>query len=82
VLGLSHGRELRAVVEPYLRVAGDRRLLERVLDNLVGNAFKFSPADAPVAVRAFARGAEAVVEVEDRGPGIPAEEHNAIFQGN
>jgi signal transduction histidine kinase len=62
-------------------VRGDRATLERVVDNLLGNALKFSPPGSPIVVRArIAAGDEAVLEVEDRGPGIPEAEREAIFQ--
>jgi signal transduction histidine kinase len=79
VLGDGHARVVRVDVVPGLHVRGDARLLERVLDNLLGNAFKFSPPEAPVEVRAFPRGDHAVAEVRDHGCGIPPEEQGAIF---
>jgi signal transduction histidine kinase len=80
VLAAGHGRRVLADVERDLRVTGDRRLLERVLENLVGNALKFSPPEAPVEVRAHAAGGEVVVAVRDHGPGIPLAEREAIFR--
>ena len=80
VLGRGHGREVRLAVEPGLRVTGDRRLLERVLDNLLGNAFKFSEAEAPAEVDARAAGGDVVIAVRDHGPGIPEAEREAIFR--
>ena len=80
VLAGGHGRRVLVDVEPDLRVTGDRRLLERVVENLVGNAFKFSPVEAPVEVRAYAAGGEVVVAVRDHGPGVPAAEREAIFR--
>ena len=57
------------------------RLLERALENLVGNALKFSPDGSPVEVRlSAARGREVLLEVEDAGPGVPAEERTRIFR--
>ncbi len=79
VLGRGHGRTVRSEVAPDLHVRGEAALLERVLDNLLGNAFKFSPADTPVEVRAFAAGDEVVVEVHDHGCGVPPEEQGTIF---
>jgi signal transduction histidine kinase len=76
---LGAGRALAAAIEPGLRVRGDRLLLERVLDNLVGNAFKFSPADAPVRLELRREGSWALLEVADRGPGVPEAERQRIF---
>ncbi len=64
-------------------VWADERLLERVLQNLVGNAIKFTP-DGGV-VRVAARRDETnpgrvVVSVSDNGAGIPAEIRGRLFQ--
>jgi signal transduction histidine kinase len=47
--------------------------------NLVSNAIKFSPSGATVTVAAQAAGPVVVVEVIDRGPGIPPEEVPHLF---
>ena len=67
-------------VQDGVAVLGDPALLSRLVDNLVGNAFKFSPPSEPVelAVRKAPEGA--VLEVRDRGPGVPQEERQAIFR--
>ena len=50
----------------------DETRLEQVLDNLVSNAIKYSPAGTPVTVSIAARDAEVTVQVRDRGKGISA----------
>ena len=54
--------------------------LEQVLRNLVNNADKYSPADETIEVTARQDGDVVVVSVLDRGPGIPAEELELIFE--
>lgn len=54
--------------------------LRQILIQVVGNAVKFSPDGAPIDVRAWRAGDSAVFEVEDRGPGVPLEAREAIFQ--
>ncbi len=62
-------------------ILGEPALLERVVENLLGNATKFSPAGSLVRVRVgFGKDGEAILEVEDRGPGIPEGERSAIFR--
>ena len=60
----------------------DASKIEQVLNNLIGNAVKFSPRGSTVEV-ALARGeggAGAVVSVTDAGPGVPAGELDEIFK--
>ena len=60
-------------------VAGDALALRRVLDNLVSNALKFTPAGGRVTVR-LARLEEAIkLEVADTGIGIPVNRLDRIF---
>jgi two-component system sensor histidine kinase KdpD len=54
--------------------------IERVLVNLLENALKFSPADESVLVRVTATRSEALLRVVDRGPGIPEQELERIFE--
>lgn len=59
---------------------GDRRRLERVLENVIGNAVKYTPSGVPVRVDAQQRDAWAIVTVRDQGVGIPADEVPHIFR--
>ncbi len=79
-LASGFGRSVCVEVTPGLAVWGDPRLLDTVMDNLLGNAFKFSPPNSEVKVRVAAHGNLVKVQVSDSGTGIPAEEQEAIFQ--
>ncbi|HEX6127517.1 MAG TPA: PAS domain-containing sensor histidine kinase [Candidatus Limnocylindria bacterium] len=57
----------------------DASRVARVLDNIVGNAVKFSPDGGEVVVRVGYDGARASVEVSDQGIGIAASEREKIF---
>jgi two-component system, NtrC family, sensor histidine kinase GlrK len=50
-----------------------------VVDNLIGNAVKFTPSGGSVSVLARSSGDEALIDVIDSGPGVPAEERDSIF---
>jgi signal transduction histidine kinase len=65
---------------PPTGVIGDPDRLHQVAINLLTNAVKFTPSGGKVTVRTFTNHAEAVLEVTDSGPGIPANEHDAIWQ--
>jgi signal transduction histidine kinase len=58
----------------------DRGKIQQVLNNLISNAVKFSPAGTTVTVRVFRSGDEATVSVKDEGPGIPDAERQKLFQ--
>ncbi|MET0154370.1 MAG: PAS domain-containing sensor histidine kinase [Candidatus Binatia bacterium] len=58
----------------------DRRLIDRVVANLVNNAIKFSPAKSEVVVETAMRDGHVQLRIQDRGPGIPAEQRAKLFQ--
>ena len=58
----------------------DPEKLRSILDNLLGNAVKFTPQGGTIRVVARASAADAVIEVIDTGPGVPAEERESIFE--
>jgi two-component system nitrogen regulation sensor histidine kinase NtrY len=76
--GLTYVVELA----PGLEVQGDRDQLTQVLVNLVKNAEEaMAPAGGgPVTVRTYAEGREVVLEVSDRGPGIPVALRARLFE--
>jgi two-component system sensor histidine kinase KdpD len=67
--------------DPGIVVRADRRYLTEVIGNIVENAAKFSPPDAPIDVSVRRHGARsAVIEISDRGPGIPPERTEQVFE--
>jgi signal transduction histidine kinase len=67
-------------VREVLFVEGDEMRIERVVGNLVSNAFKYSDADKPVTLRLDRRGAYACVSVIDQGQGLAADEARRVFE--
>ena len=61
------------------RAEGDPRRILQVLDNLIGNAVKFSTAGGLVLVRLRYAGNSWRIEVSDHGIGIPADEVARLF---
>ena len=77
---LAHEKGIDLLIETGpLWVSSDRRLLKRVLQNLIGNAIKYTN-NGSVAVSAISDGARVRVEVRDTGPGIPTSQHALIFR--
>lgn len=72
---------VRVAVEAPERLAlqADDRRLEQVLQNLVGNAIKFSPEGGTVTVRVRPEADAVRLEVSDQGPGVSAEQHSRLF---
>ncbi|MDH6486594.1 sensor histidine kinase KdpD [Streptomyces sp. SAI-127] len=68
------------VPETLPMVEVDRGLLERAVANVVENAVKYSPADTRVLVKASAIADRVEVRVVDRGPGVPDEAKDRIFE--
>jgi signal transduction histidine kinase len=60
--------------------AGDPGAVARVARILIDNALRFSPAGATIRVSARYQGDRATLEVADRGPGVPDDERDLIFE--
>ena len=57
----------------------DKDKLSKTVMNLLSNAFKFTPVDGRITVRAAVDGGDAVISVADTGPGIPDRQKEAVF---
>lgn len=81
VAGTSSRHAIRVDAPDAGLIVGDwdRPRIERVLQNLLSNAVKYSPDGGEVVVRLRTDGDAAVVEVSDRGIGIPAADLERIF---
>ena len=61
-------------------VTTDRQMLGHVISNLVTNAVKYSPEHMPIVLRTSIANERALITVEDRGMGIPAEDQQHLFE--
>ena len=55
-------------------IRGDRTALRLALDNVVDNAIRYGGAQRWLAIRACSRDTHVVIDIEDHGAGIPADE--------
>jgi len=62
------------------RVLVDSAQVERIVDNLLGNALKYSPSDSPVWISVKREAGGARLIVSDGGPGVPEELREAVFE--
>jgi two-component system, OmpR family, phosphate regulon sensor histidine kinase PhoR len=75
------GLSLVATIQPQVpKVFADSVHLRRVLDNLLGNALKFTPEGGRISVTVTHLDSHIVLEVSDTGIGIPPEQLDKIFQ--
>ena len=80
-IGAQKGTTFEVKTSPVpLVVEADRSRLLQVLTNLLSNAIKFSPGDESVEVEVRRAGKFAHLSVTDRGPGIPVEAQDKVFE--
>lgn len=80
--GIATPRQVRIALDPSgepIVVLGDTERLLQVIGNLLANAVRFSPAGGTVTLAVEMRGREALVRVDDEGPGVPAEFRGQLF---
>jgi two-component system sensor histidine kinase GlrK len=76
----ASAKDQRLVLElGDVAVEADPEKLRSIVGNLLGNAVKFTPRGGTITVATRTREGEAVIDVIDSGPGVPAEEHDSIF---
>ncbi|MFC3102387.1 sensor histidine kinase [Salinisphaera aquimarina] len=74
------GKQLDVVIPARpLTITADRDRMHLIIDNLLGNAVKFSPPGGRVTLAAERVGEATLISVADQGPGVSAHERSVIF---
>jgi two-component system, OmpR family, sensor histidine kinase KdpD len=74
------GRPLELKIPPDLPlIPFDTLLMEQVLSNLIENAVRHTPPGTPIEIRIHPQQSAIMIEIADRGPGIPSHEEETIF---
>ncbi len=76
---LTGDRKILVEVEPVV-VEVDAAKVERIVENLLANAARHTPAGTRIWVRVHAREGGALIAMEDEGPGVPEEHREGIFE--
>jgi two-component system OmpR family sensor kinase len=71
--------ELRLERMDAARVRGQAQALYTLVRNLLDNAIRYTPAAGKVALQIASAGGEAILQVDDTGPGISAEDRARVF---
>lgn len=71
---------INIAVEDHLQVHIDALALQRIFDNLISNAIKFSGADATIHIKVLNTERYVYISVQDEGPGISAEDQKKLFK--
>lgn len=79
-LATEHRIDYSVMVPESLPAEADGEKLQRVLLNLLSNAFKFTPDGGAIVLRLTERDNQALIEVQDNGPGVPAALREAVFE--
>jgi PAS domain S-box-containing protein len=71
---------VHGALEPRAVARADRAKVEQIAFNLLSNAVKFTPAGGRITVACAVREECAMLIVADSGPGVPADQREAVFE--
>jgi two-component system sensor histidine kinase CiaH len=74
------GRKWEQQIVPDCMITGDPLLLQLLVGNLLENALKYSPGEAPITLILAQDHGHTFLSVKDEGPGIPDTEKKKIFR--
>lgn len=70
---------IHETVQKDTTIFTDGRMVKRILDNLIGNAIKFSPNGSEVKIEALVNDGLLTFKIEDQGPGFSEEDKHKAF---
>jgi two-component system sensor histidine kinase/response regulator len=79
-LAQEHKQNITITAPSLLMIRADRDLLQRLFENLLDNALKYSPANAEIALQVKTSNNTICVRLSDNGQGIPEEYREKIFE--
>lgn len=79
LLALHHLNVDCVIEEDLPLIYADPHISQRIMENLLDNAIKFSPPNSTITITAVADGDYARISVADQGPGIPKEQQSEVF---
>jgi signal transduction histidine kinase len=65
---------------PAIKIKADANRLKQILLNLIDNAIKYSEQNRPIILKIYQQNNQAIIEVCDRGIGIPLQQQGRIFE--
>jgi heavy metal sensor kinase len=80
VLAAEKKQTIRLTGDKVLHAIADRFLSRQAAINILHNAIRYSPANSKIEVACRRRGSQAIIEIEDEGPGIAPEHHQRVFE--
>ncbi|VAX16028.1 hypothetical protein MNBD_NITROSPINAE01-1355 [hydrothermal vent metagenome] len=72
-------QEIKVELGDKTNMKGDSIKLLQVMNNLLGNAIKFTPKGGVISVKKTLRNGNIIISVTDTGPGIPTDQQGAVF---
>ena len=78
-IGKIRDIEIKSNIAPNLWAKANRQKLLQVILNLLSNALKYGPVSSSVELNAYRKQDRIVIEVQDSGPGIPAQLRERLF---
>ena len=73
--------KLDVVIAPDIKgVRANPIRIRQMMDNLVGNAIKYTPSEGSVHVELSMQDRQIILKIEDTGPGIPTEDQGRVFE--